>query len=150
MHVQHICSAFESKTYTSSHSYGKERNFTVKIFNATVKYYLVWFVSVQTQANQLLIILTSLQQCTELFFASSLLLWLLKPKRQQESPAQELRSLVKELREVLSENHRPHTDNNGAGSGFHRRRSAPEKVHRTTLYVWLHSHTLKGLTLLLG
>ncbi|XP_049433759.1 coiled-coil domain-containing protein 158-like isoform X2 [Epinephelus fuscoguttatus] len=43
----------------------------------------------------------------------------------QESPAQELRSLVKELRGVISENHRPHTDN--------RRRSAPERVHRTTL-----------------
>ncbi|XP_030273607.1 coiled-coil domain-containing protein 158-like isoform X3 [Sparus aurata] len=53
----------------------------------------------------------------------------LKPKRQQESPARELRSLVKELREVISENHRPHTDNNATGS---RRRSAPERVHRTT------------------
>ncbi|XP_049907414.1 coiled-coil domain-containing protein 158-like isoform X7 [Epinephelus moara] len=42
----------------------------------------------------------------------------------QESPAQELRSLVKELRGVISENRRPHTDN--------RRRSAPERVHRTT------------------
>ncbi|XP_032371383.1 coiled-coil domain-containing protein 158 isoform X3 [Etheostoma spectabile] len=43
----------------------------------------------------------------------------------QESPAWELRSLVKELREVILENRRPHTDN--------RRRSAPERVHRTTL-----------------
>ncbi|XP_073322450.1 coiled-coil domain-containing protein 158-like isoform X3 [Pagrus major] len=54
---------------------------------------------------------------------------LLKPKRQQESPARELRSLVKELRGVISENHRPHTDNNATSS---RRRSAPERVHRTT------------------
>ncbi|XP_028434968.1 coiled-coil domain-containing protein 158 [Perca flavescens] len=43
----------------------------------------------------------------------------------QESPAWELGSLVKELREVISENRGPHTDN--------RRRSAPETVHRTTL-----------------
>ncbi|XP_044051326.1 coiled-coil domain-containing protein 158-like isoform X2 [Siniperca chuatsi] len=54
-------------------------------------------------------------------------------KRQQESPARELRSLVRELRGVISENHRPHTDNNAAGSSFHRRRSAPERVHGTTL-----------------
>ncbi|XP_035864949.1 coiled-coil domain-containing protein 158-like isoform X6 [Sander lucioperca] len=43
----------------------------------------------------------------------------------QESPAWELRSLVKELREVISENRGPHTDN--------RRRSAPERVHSTML-----------------
>ncbi|XP_078107394.1 uncharacterized protein LOC144518527 isoform X3 [Sander vitreus] len=43
----------------------------------------------------------------------------------QESPAWELRSLVKELREVISENRGPHTDN--------RRMSAPERVHSTTL-----------------
>ncbi|TKS78437.1 Coiled-coil domain-containing protein 158 [Collichthys lucidus] len=54
------------------------------------------------------------------------------PKRQQESPARELRSLVKELRGVISENHRPHTDNSAADSSFHRRRSEPERVHRTT------------------
>lgn len=67
---------------------------------------------------------------------SLFLLWLLKSKRQQDSPAQELRSLVKELKAVISENRRPHTDNNGsAASGFHRRRSAPERVNRTTLYV---------------
>ncbi|KAG7221301.1 hypothetical protein INR49_017368 [Caranx melampygus] len=57
----------------------------------------------------------------------------IKSKRQQESPARELRSLVRELRGVISENHRPHTDNSAAGSCFHRRRSAPERVHRTTL-----------------
>ncbi|XP_041793804.1 coiled-coil domain-containing protein 158-like isoform X2 [Chelmon rostratus] len=54
------------------------------------------------------------------------------PNRQQESPAWELRSLVKELRGVISENQRPHTDNNATGGSFHRRRSAPERVHRTT------------------
>ncbi|AWP07474.1 putative coiled-coil domain-containing protein 158 isoform 2 [Scophthalmus maximus] len=48
------------------------------------------------------------------------------------SPARELRSLVKELRGVISENHRPHTYNSPADSSFHRRRSAPERVHRTT------------------
>ncbi|XP_040010721.1 coiled-coil domain-containing protein 158-like isoform X2 [Xiphias gladius] len=56
----------------------------------------------------------------------------IKSKRQQESSAWELRSLVKELRGVISENHRPHSDNSAAGSSFHRRRSAPERVHRTT------------------
>ncbi|KAM9360187.1 uncharacterized protein ABDE67_000820 [Symphorus nematophorus] len=54
------------------------------------------------------------------------------PERQHENSAQELRSLVKELREVISENHRPHTDNSASSSSFHRRRSAPERVHRTT------------------
>nr|XP_020444041.1 coiled-coil domain-containing protein 158 isoform X2 [Monopterus albus] len=53
-------------------------------------------------------------------------------KRQQDSPARELRSLVKELRGVISENHRPHTDNGAADCSFYRRRSAPERVHRTT------------------
>uniref|UniRef100_A0A4W6EGD4 Coiled-coil domain containing 158 n=1 Tax=Lates calcarifer TaxID=8187 RepID=A0A4W6EGD4_LATCA len=53
-------------------------------------------------------------------------------KGQQESPARQLRSLVKELRGAISENYRPHTDNSTAGSSFHRRRSAPERVHRTT------------------
>ncbi|XP_034452070.1 coiled-coil domain-containing protein 158-like isoform X2 [Hippoglossus hippoglossus] len=48
------------------------------------------------------------------------------------SPARQLRSLVKELRGVISENHRPHTDNSPAGKSFHRRRSAPEREHRTT------------------
>ncbi|XP_053277295.1 coiled-coil domain-containing protein 158 isoform X11 [Pleuronectes platessa] len=48
------------------------------------------------------------------------------------SPARQLRSLVKELRGVISENHRPHTDNSPAGRSFHRRRSAPEREHRTT------------------
>ncbi|XP_068422434.1 coiled-coil domain-containing protein 158-like isoform X3 [Clinocottus analis] len=43
----------------------------------------------------------------------------------QECRAVELRSLAKELRGMISENHGPHTDN--------RRRSAPERVHRTTL-----------------
>ncbi|GLD54316.1 coiled-coil domain-containing protein 158 isoform X6 [Lates japonicus] len=53
-------------------------------------------------------------------------------KGQQESPARQLRSLVKELRGAISENHRPHTNNGTAGSSFHRRRSAPERAHRTT------------------
>ncbi|XP_051278776.1 coiled-coil domain-containing protein 158-like isoform X1 [Dicentrarchus labrax] len=53
-------------------------------------------------------------------------------KRHRESSARELRSLVKELRGVISENHRPHTDNGAPGSSSHRRRSAPERVHRTT------------------
>ncbi|XP_022047196.2 coiled-coil domain-containing protein 158 [Acanthochromis polyacanthus] len=51
----------------------------------------------------------------------------IKTKSRQESPACELRSLIKDLRGVISENHRPHTNNS-----FHRRRSAPEKVHRAT------------------
>ncbi|XP_074495198.1 uncharacterized protein LOC141769724 [Sebastes fasciatus] len=42
----------------------------------------------------------------------------------QESPAWERRFLVKELRGVISENRRPHTDNG--------RRSAPERVQGTT------------------
>ncbi|KAM9858577.1 coiled-coil domain-containing protein 158-like [Aulostomus maculatus] len=53
----------------------------------------------------------------------------IKCKRRQESPTQVLQSLVKELRQENSENHRPHTNN----SGIHRRRSAPERVHRSTL-----------------
>lgn len=68
----------------------------------------------------------------------------LKPKRQQDRTARELRSLVRELRAVISENRRPHTDNNAAGSGFRRRRSAPERAHRTTLYVLpLFPHTAR-------
>ncbi|XP_028270307.1 coiled-coil domain-containing protein 158-like isoform X2 [Parambassis ranga] len=55
----------------------------------------------------------------------------IKSKRQQRSSACELRSLVEEIRGVISENHRPHTVNGTAGSGFHRRRSAPERVDRT-------------------
>ncbi|XP_068577063.1 coiled-coil domain-containing protein 158-like isoform X3 [Cebidichthys violaceus] len=43
----------------------------------------------------------------------------------QECHARELRSLVEELRGVISEKRRPHTDI--------RRRSAPERVHGTTL-----------------
>ncbi|KAM4576990.1 uncharacterized protein PAE49_006900 isoform 2-T2 [Odontesthes bonariensis] len=54
-------------------------------------------------------------------------------KRQQESCAGELRSLVKELRGVISQNRRPHTDKSAAGSSFHRRRSAPGRESRTTL-----------------
>ncbi|XP_033974163.1 coiled-coil domain-containing protein 158-like isoform X1 [Trematomus bernacchii] len=45
----------------------------------------------------------------------------------QESPSPELRSLVRGLRGAVSGKHRPHTDN--------RRRSAPEKVHRTTFNI---------------
>lgn len=74
-----------------------------------------------------------------------MLLWLLKPKRRQESPTQQLRSLVKELKAVVSENHRPHTDNNGGtANSFQRRRSAPGRVNRTTLYVVsLFPHTVR-------
>ncbi|XP_029294927.1 LOW QUALITY PROTEIN: coiled-coil domain-containing protein 158-like [Cottoperca gobio] len=43
----------------------------------------------------------------------------------KESPARELRSLVEELRGAISGKYGPHTDD--------RRRSAPERVHRTTL-----------------
>nr|XP_043882591.1 coiled-coil domain-containing protein 158-like isoform X2 [Solea senegalensis] len=50
------------------------------------------------------------------------------------SLTQELRSLVKELQAVLSENHRPHTDNSNTGTSLHRRRSAPERVHRTSFH----------------
>ncbi|XP_026177301.1 coiled-coil domain-containing protein 158 isoform X3 [Mastacembelus armatus] len=56
----------------------------------------------------------------------------IKSMRQQETCARELRSLVGELRAVISENRRPHTDKSAADSSFHRRRSAPERVHRTT------------------
>uniref|UniRef100_UPI0037E76C2B coiled-coil domain-containing protein 158-like n=1 Tax=Semicossyphus pulcher TaxID=241346 RepID=UPI0037E76C2B len=52
--------------------------------------------------------------------------------KQKDSPVKEFRSLVKELRGVISENHRPHTDHTAAGSSFHRRRSAPEREHKTT------------------
>ncbi|KAM9744382.1 coiled-coil domain-containing protein 158-like isoform 1-T2 [Menidia menidia] len=54
-------------------------------------------------------------------------------KRQQDSCAGELRSLVKELRGVLSQNHRPHTDKSGTDSGFCRRRSAPGRETRATI-----------------
>ncbi|XP_075881894.1 uncharacterized protein LOC142887870 isoform X3 [Nelusetta ayraudi] len=53
--------------------------------------------------------------------------------RQQDRTAQELRSLVRELREVLSENLRPHTVSNATGGSFCGRRSAPERAHRTAL-----------------
>ncbi|XP_062273902.1 coiled-coil domain-containing protein 158-like [Scomber scombrus] len=52
----------------------------------------------------------------------------MKSKQQQESHTWELRSLVKELRGVISENRRPHTDNGATGNSFHRRRSAPERT----------------------
>ncbi|XP_063753872.1 coiled-coil domain-containing protein 158-like isoform X3 [Eleginops maclovinus] len=45
----------------------------------------------------------------------------------QESASRELRSVVRELRGAVSGKHRPHTDN--------RRRSEPEKVHRTTFNI---------------
>ncbi|XP_078141507.1 coiled-coil domain-containing protein 158-like [Centroberyx gerrardi] len=57
---------------------------------------------------------------------------LIESQRLQGSPTLELRSLVRELRGVISENHRPHTGNTTSGSSFLRRRSAPERVHRTT------------------
>ncbi|XP_064793734.1 coiled-coil domain-containing protein 158-like isoform X3 [Oncorhynchus masou masou] len=52
----------------------------------------------------------------------------LKSQRLLESPTMELRSLVKELRRVISENPGPHTS-------IIKRTSAPERVHRTTLGV---------------
>uniref|UniRef100_A0A1A8MH64 Coiled-coil domain containing 158 n=1 Tax=Nothobranchius pienaari TaxID=704102 RepID=A0A1A8MH64_9TELE len=53
-------------------------------------------------------------------------------KKQQERSTCELRSIVRQLRGAISESHGPHTDENASGCGFHRRRSAPEKEHRTT------------------
>uniref|UniRef100_A0A673WWB2 Coiled-coil domain-containing protein 158-like n=1 Tax=Salmo trutta TaxID=8032 RepID=A0A673WWB2_SALTR len=50
----------------------------------------------------------------------------LKSQRLLKSPTMELRSLVKELRRVISENPGPHTS-------IIKRKSAPERVHRTTL-----------------
>ncbi|XP_030593438.1 coiled-coil domain-containing protein 158 isoform X2 [Archocentrus centrarchus] len=57
----------------------------------------------------------------------------LKLGRQLESPAGESFSLVKELRGVILENPGPHTDHSTTGSSFHRRRSAPERLRRTTV-----------------
>ncbi|XP_034547793.1 coiled-coil domain-containing protein 158-like isoform X2 [Notolabrus celidotus] len=51
---------------------------------------------------------------------------------QKEIPVREFRSLVKDLRGVISENHRPHTEHTATRSSFLRRRSAPEKEHTTT------------------
>ncbi|XP_060895044.1 coiled-coil domain-containing protein 158-like [Labrus mixtus] len=51
---------------------------------------------------------------------------------QKESSVKESRSLVKEVRGVISGNHRPHTENTVARSSFFRRRSAPEREHRAT------------------
>uniref|UniRef100_A0A1A8JF16 Coiled-coil domain containing 158 n=1 Tax=Nothobranchius kuhntae TaxID=321403 RepID=A0A1A8JF16_NOTKU len=53
-------------------------------------------------------------------------------KKQQERSTCELRSIVRQLRGAISESHGPHTDENASDCGFHRRRSAPEKEHRTT------------------
>uniref|UniRef100_A0A4W5N1F3 Uncharacterized protein n=1 Tax=Hucho hucho TaxID=62062 RepID=A0A4W5N1F3_9TELE len=50
----------------------------------------------------------------------------LKPQRLLESPTMELRSLVQELRRVISENP-------GSHASIIKRKSAPERVHRTTL-----------------
>ncbi|XP_052317300.1 coiled-coil domain-containing protein 158-like isoform X3 [Oncorhynchus keta] len=52
----------------------------------------------------------------------------LKPQQLLESPTMELRSLVKELRGVISENPGPHTNKSTL-----RRSSVPERDHRTTL-----------------
>ncbi|XP_076006952.1 coiled-coil domain-containing protein 158-like isoform X3 [Genypterus blacodes] len=57
----------------------------------------------------------------------------MKTHKQQHSPTRELRSLVKELKGVISENYRPHNGNSTTISSLHRRRSAPERVQRTTL-----------------
>uniref|UniRef100_A0A4W5QSG0 Coiled-coil domain containing 158 n=1 Tax=Hucho hucho TaxID=62062 RepID=A0A4W5QSG0_9TELE len=54
----------------------------------------------------------------------------LKPQQLLESPTTELRSLVKELRGVISENPGPHTNKSTL-----RRSSVPERDHRTTLGV---------------
>ncbi|XP_029916019.1 coiled-coil domain-containing protein 158-like isoform X2 [Myripristis murdjan] len=59
---------------------------------------------------------------------------LTKSQRLQESATLELRSLVKELRGVILENHRPHSSSKTSNSSFPRRRSAPERMQRTTLY----------------
>uniref|UniRef100_A0A1A8GM22 Coiled-coil domain containing 158 n=1 Tax=Nothobranchius korthausae TaxID=1143690 RepID=A0A1A8GM22_9TELE len=53
-------------------------------------------------------------------------------KKQQERSTCELRSIVRQLRGAISERRGPHADENASGCGFHRRRSAPEKQHRTT------------------
>ncbi|XP_041643766.1 coiled-coil domain-containing protein 158-like [Cheilinus undulatus] len=50
---------------------------------------------------------------------------------QQKSSVKEFRSLAKELQGVISENHRPHTENNAAPGSIFRRRSAPERERRT-------------------
>ncbi|KAM9391433.1 coiled-coil domain-containing protein 158-like [Pholidichthys leucotaenia] len=55
----------------------------------------------------------------------------IKPEMQLKRPACKLRAPIKELQGVISENHRPHTDNSAAGSTYHRRRSAPERMHKT-------------------
>ncbi|KAF7663475.1 hypothetical protein LDENG_00210660 [Lucifuga dentata] len=65
--------------------------------------------------------------------ASNTLIKLQETWRQQDSPTHELRSLVKELRGVISENHRPHTSSATGVSSIHRRRSAPERVQSTML-----------------
>ncbi|XP_029999492.1 coiled-coil domain-containing protein 158-like isoform X3 [Sphaeramia orbicularis] len=62
---------------------------------------------------------------------------LIKSKTQEHCPSMELRSLVKDLRGVISENQRPHTNNisntTTDSSNTHRRRSAPERARRATL-----------------
>ncbi|KAM6964832.1 coiled-coil domain-containing protein 158-like [Aplochiton taeniatus] len=56
---------------------------------------------------------------------------LIEAQQLQESPTLELRSLVKELQGVISENPRPHTISI-SGMSSYRRRSAPERVYGTT------------------
>uniref|UniRef100_A0A673X8U7 Coiled-coil domain-containing protein 158-like n=1 Tax=Salmo trutta TaxID=8032 RepID=A0A673X8U7_SALTR len=68
----------------------------------------------------------------------------LKPQQLLESPTTELRSLVKELRGVISENPGPHTNKSTL-----RRSSVPERDHRTTLNevtknVTSNAKTIKG------
>ncbi|KAM4578532.1 uncharacterized protein V3H82_007935 isoform 1-T1 [Fundulus diaphanus] len=51
----------------------------------------------------------------------------------KEDCACELGSLVKGMRAVISDNHRPHTDKSAVSSSFHRRRSAPERQDTATI-----------------
>ncbi|XP_038859018.1 coiled-coil domain-containing protein 158-like isoform X3 [Salvelinus namaycush] len=69
----------------------------------------------------------------------------LKPQQLLESPTMELRSLVKELRGVISENPGPHTNKSTL-----RRSSVPESDHRTTLNdvtknITSNAKTIKGI-----
>lgn len=68
-------------------------------------------------------------------YAHVVSLLLPKGKNQLEGPTRELRSLVKELRGVISGNHRPHTANTAAGRCICRRTSTPEREDTTAQYV---------------
>ncbi|XP_029573414.1 coiled-coil domain-containing protein 158 isoform X2 [Salmo trutta] len=86
----------------------------------------------------------SLSSPTALTALPSKCLLELKPQQLLESPTTELRSLVKELRGVISENPGPHTNKSTL-----RRSSVPERDHRTTLNevtknVTSNAKTIKG------